>query len=69
MVSHCDTEDELGWLPRRDGFRFIGIMRDGTALNCIMKKQSSAFPLFYVANESTGEPCWNELRAWRKHGT
>ena len=60
-------EHDLGWLPRRHDFRFIGIRRDGSRVNCIMKKQSSAFPLFYVANEATGEPCWNEIVAWCRH--
>lgn len=67
MTSQCDTREELGWLPRRVGFRFIGIMSDGTTIPCVMKKHAGPFPMFYVANETTGEACWNALIAWRRH--
>lgn len=66
MTSHCDTQESLGWLPRRNGFRFVGILRDGSAINCIMKKHAT-FPMFHVVDEVTGEPCWNDLVAWRRH--
>ena len=26
----------LGWLPNEPGFRFIGVRRDGTAIECVV---------------------------------
>lgn len=55
-------EHDLGLLPNRKGYRFIGVTKRGERINCIIRMNERR--QYYVVNEDTGLPCWNNLSHW-----
>lgn len=52
-------EMPLGDLPNQDGYEFIGVRKDGTHCNCVIRQGDDG--LHYIEGEVT---YW-ELRGWK----
>lgn len=52
-------------LPNQEGFRFIGIDRDGQQRPCVVRK--NAVGCLGVYDERDNEPCLMRLEAWSYH--
>ena len=52
------NELPLGWLPNQDGFKFIGIMKDGSERDCTVVKGPDGL-------HTTDAP-YRDLRGWKR---
>lgn len=55
----------LSHLPNREGFRFVGIARDGETIDC--KVARNEIGNHYVVDEINSEPVYSVLRGWLHH--
>lgn len=55
---------ELGDLPNQEGFRFVGVMADGTEVACVVSRDEAG--LHRACREGTGEWMFPRLNGWRK---
>ena len=54
---------ELGDLPNLDGFRFVGVKKDGTEVSGVVRKDDKG--LYRAYDEKTGEWIFSDLKGWR----
>lgn len=62
IAAEAQRERPLADLPNTDGFRFTGLRKDGSKLQCVVKVDKTGMHLA-VCVES-GRKVFNELRAW-----
>lgn len=54
---------ELGDLPNQEGFRFIGVLADGTEVSCVVKRDEVG--MHRAHHGETGEWMYPRLNGWR----
>lgn len=52
----------LGFIPNKEGFKFLGLTKDGQVLDCIVVLVEG---MHCAYDTNTGEPCFKQLRGWK----
>lgn len=55
--------NDLASLPNKHGFEFIGIMKDGTELECWVYKE--VVGTYVVLSEHSNRRVFDELKGWK----